>query len=528
MAVNSKHPLYSENLEAWIKCQDCYDGEDAVKSKGELYLPLTGGMIEDGGRNPNTPGWNAYQAYKARAVFHEFFTEAVETFMGMMWNKPPVIELPKALEPMRDRATVSGETLEQLLRRINEQQLVKGRLGLMADFPAKPTTDQVTPYLAVYDTEHIINWDDTERDKIGFDRLNLVVLDETAEERQTDFQWKRVEKYRVLSLGKPGEEQVEGVERTYWAGLMMSSSYDATAMLEPSYKGRKLNELPFVMINAKDIVARPDDPPLLGLANLSLAIYRGEADYRQALFMQGQDTLVVVGGDKDAVYRIGAGATINLKAIPGAKAEFIGCNSDGLPEMRSALENDRNLAAQKAGKLADMKSAQRQSGEALKTRLGAQTATLNQVALAGAAGLEAILKTCARWVGANEDEVKVVPNLEFDTIMMTAQELVQMVSAKTMGAPISTETIHDNMVARGMTKKTYEEEMEAINEEEPLVMGGPGAITDPDDPDYNKNKDPNYDPEKDPESSRFKDPDEDLARQKELIKAKQPPKKAKK
>lgn len=519
MAISSKHPLFSKYLEDWVLCADCYAGERAVKDKGMSYLPATSGMLADGARTVNSEGWNAYQAYKTRAVFHEFFAEAVETFMGMMWNKPPVIELPKALEPMRDKATVQGESLEQLLRRINEQQLVRGRLGLLADFPEKPTTEQITPYLALYEAEAIINWDDGIREEIGYDRLNLVVLDETNEERNEDFGWQRVEKYRVLTLGKIADRNEEG-EHTYMAGITQGTSYDESAMIEPSYKGKKLNKLPFSFINSKDIVTQPDDPPLLGLANLSMAIYRGEADYRQTLFMQGQDTLVVIGGDKDARYRVGAGTSINVKQ--GGDAKYIGVDSKGLTEMREALENDKQLAQQKAGKLADMKSGQRQSGEALKTRLGAQTATLNQIALAGAAGLEAVLKVAAEWVGANPDEVKVIPNLEFDTLLMTAQELVQMVSAKNMGAPISIETIHDNMVARGLTKKTYDEEMEAINEEEPLMAGGPGTLTDPDDPNYDPNKDPNYDPEKDPNSSRFKDPED---AHKKALELKEPSKK---
>ncbi|MBD4208505.1 hypothetical protein GUH47_21445, partial [Xanthomonas citri pv. citri] len=50
--------------------------------------------------------------------------------------------------------------------------------------------------------------------------------------------------------------------------------------IEPTIRGKTLNRIPFVFINSKDIVARPDDPPLLGLVNLALAIYRGDADYR--------------------------------------------------------------------------------------------------------------------------------------------------------------------------------------------------------------------------------------------------------
>jgi len=520
MSLSSKHPAFDRYLEDWLLCEHSYAGERVVKDMGMIYLPATSGMIQDGARTVNSPGWHAYQAYKTRAIFHEFFAEAVETYMGMMWHKPPVIELPEALEPMRARATANGETLEQLLRRVNERQLVTGRCGLFADFPAKPTTAQVTPYLALYETRHIINWDLTGRDELGTERLTLVVLDETEEQRTAEFSWERKEKYRVLALGDiTPTDDVEPV-LAYKAGLMTSTTYVPASMIEPTYRGKKLEEIPFVFINSKDNLDRPDDPPLTGLANLCMAIYRGEADYRQALFMQGQDTLVVIGGAKDTTYRIGAGSVINL--TKDADAKFIGCNSEGLPEMREALENDKQLASQKAGKLADMKSAQRSSGDALKTRLGAQTATLNQIALAGAAGLESLLKICARWVGANPDEVKVTPNLEFETVPMTGTDLSQLISAKTMGAPLSMETIHAQMVARNLTKKTLEEELEAIENEEPLIPGGPGTVTDPDDPDYDKNKDPNYNPEADPDSSRFKDPDEEADRQIKIKTAKPP------
>lgn len=503
--ITDKHPLYGRFLEDWQLCADCYAGERAVKDRGLTYLPATSSMVRDGVRTPRSVGWEAYQAYKTRAVFHEFYPEAVETLMGMMWNKPPVIELPKALEPIREKATVQGETLEQLLRRINEQQLTIGRLGLFADFPAKPQLGQVTPYIALYDALAIINWDDGVREHLGYDRLNLVVLDETTDERNTTFGWERVEKFRVLTLGDFKDPDAPPV---YRVGVMGGSTYDEARMLSPAARGRVLEELPFVFINSKDIVARPDDPPLLGLANLCMAIYRGEADYRQSLFLQGQDTLVVIDSGKENDFKLGSSAVIRLRQ--GGDAKFIGVSSDGLKEQREALENDKQLAAQKAGKLADMKSGQRQSGDALKTRLGAQTATLNQIALAGAAGLERLLKVCARWIGADENEVKVSPNLEFDTVAMTGRDLLDLMTSKNSGAPISMETVHAQMVARGMTKKTFEEEMDAINEEAPIVSGGPGTVVDPDDPNYDPNKDPNYNPEKDPNSSRFKKPDDEL------------------
>lgn len=509
MSLTTKHPLFTAFMDDWELCHDSYRGERAVKDQGRKYLPATAGMVADGVTVVGSAGYEAYQAYKTRAVFHEFMSDAVETLLGMMWNKPPTIELPAALEPLREKATQTGEGLEQLLRRINEHQLVTGRLGLLADLPVKvPTGEQPIPYFVLYDAKRIINWDDGKRED-GKDSLNLVVLDETEEERQTDFSWKNVEKYRVLVLGDILSNEPKGAA-VYRAGQIRGTTFVDSALVEPVIRGQTLDQIPFVFINTKDIVSKPDDPPLVGLARLCMAIYRGEADYRQALFMQGQDTLVVIGGEDDKTYRVGAGSSIILKQ--GSDAKFIGVESSGLEEMRSALENDKTLAQQKAGNLVDTRSKAKESGEAMRTRLGAQTATLNQIARTGAYALEQLLRTVAEWVGANPDEVSVEPNLEFETVPMTGKDLVELVSAKNMGAPLSTETIHQNMLARGLTKKTLEEELDAIAEEEPLVSGGPGTVTDPDDEFYDKNKDPNYDPEKDPESSRYRDPDEEAER----------------
>lgn len=475
MAMNDKHPLYSEFSLDWQTMRDTYRGERVVKEKAQLYLPATMGMHADG-MNPNAPGYNAYQAYKMRAVFHDFVAEAVEAAIGMMHQKPPTIELPDALEPMRQKATINGEPLEHLLRRINEQQLVTGRLGLLLDFPTNPTTEQTTPYIATYMAEHILNWDDGATEELSvMPTLNLVVLDESNWQRENSFTWKFKNKYRVLTLGSLAANEMAGV---YGVGVYeeTSSNFSEELQKAPSVRGKTLDKIPFVFVNTKDIVARPDDPPLLGLAKLSLAIYRGEADYRQNLFMQGQDTMVIIGGGDDDDIRVGADAILRLPISGDAK--YVGVSSQGLAEQRQSLENDKMAAANKAGELIDTRSKQKESGDALGIRVAAQTATLNQIALTGAMGLEKLLRIAAKWVGADPDKVKVTPNLDFVNDEMNSKTLVELMTAKRMGAPLSLQSIHNNMQEKGLTQLTLEEELALIMDEDPLA-GGTDAGGDP-------------------------------------------------
>jgi hypothetical protein len=208
-------------------------------------------------------------------------------------------------------------------------------------------------------------------------------------------------------------------------------------------------------------------------------VYQGEADYRQALFLQGQDTLVVIGAIRSEAgedeTRVGAGAKIEVDM--GGDAKYIGVSATGLPELRQALENDYQRAEARTGQLVNTMSSNQESGAALQTRLGAQTATLNQIAMSGAAGLERLLKVAARWLGLDDSKVKVTPNLEFADVDMSGKDLVDLQTAKTLGAPISSETIHDIMATRGLTKLTYQEEQGKIDSEAPIIgsLSGGGA-----------------------------------------------------
>lgn len=483
--IKSFHPLYVEFSEDWITMRDVYRGERIVKQNGVKYLPPTPGMILDGMNKVTEIGYQNYEAYKVRALFPDYTKEGVEALVGMMHTKEAVFELPPALEPLRERATLEHESLLDLLRRINTEQLITGRLGLLADIPEKPAPGQSPlPYVATYVAESIINWDDSlEAD--DHMALNMVVLNESGFQREDTFSWQQLEKYRVLMMGEPVENESSGVysmgvftDRVGGANL----TFNAEGMMAPMYLGKTLDRIPFVIINTKDIVASPDDPPLLGLAKLCMAIYRGEADYRQNLFMQGQDTLVVIGGTRnpdgaegeDDAIRTGAGSRIDVDM--GGDAKYVGVQSAGLAEQRACLENDRKLAESKAGKLAQ-KTGDSESGEALQTRVAAMTASLTQIAKTGAKGLENLLRTIAEWVGADPKAVKVTPNMDFGDFEVMAKDFVDLMSARQLGLPLSRESLHAMLVERGLTKKTFEQEVETIQEED-ATLPSPGSLQD--------------------------------------------------
>jgi hypothetical protein len=488
MAIDTTHPLYAEFSEDWTTMRDLAGGERVVKSRRDTYLPATPSMIIDGfNKGERYVGEQVYQGYLKRAQFPEYVKDGIDTLLGMLNFKPSTFELPERMKPLLDSCTLNGESLHDLLRRIHAEQLTTGRLGLLADLPAADSPVGITqpdatkkfvlPYLAVYNAESLVNWDDS-GSHLKYSALNLVVLNESALKREADFTWKMFKRYRVLQLGALAPNEPEGTS-IYSQGVFDENTgltYNPNAMSAPTFLGKPLNEIPFVIINTRDLVGYPDQPPLIGLAKLVLAIYRGEADYRQGLFMTGQDTLVVIGamgskekipGQEDAT-RTGAGASINVDL--GGDAKYIGVNSNGLSEQRQCLEADHKRASHKAGQLLVAgKSGDQESGEALKTRLGAQTASLTQIALTAAKGLESLLKTVAVWVGADPAAVKVIPNMDFGDSGLMPADFTDLTAAREAGAPISKASMHQLLKERRFTSMTFEEEVAQIQKEKTLL-----------------------------------------------------------
>lgn len=480
------HPLYDKHYPDWRMLEDCFEGERKVKEQGVIYLPPTPGQVLDGMSTPgkvgscklDAPGVVSYNNYKARAVFPDFFTEGVKTLVGILNEKPAKVTVPERMKPLLAKITKDGEGVNTLLRQIHFECLTTGRGGLLVDLPKQASTEP-KPYIALYKALEILNWDEGAMNE-GEDRLNLVVLDESGDKRQQDLTWCYQYQYRVLSLG-PVAPDASLVGATYRQYVLEGQDTlpDDSKAVEPRVYDKPLDHIPFTFFGPVDLNAKPDQSPLLGLGNLCMHIYRSEADYRYTLFMQGQDTLVVVGGlvqtnqelpagGAEPALRVGADARIDVQLNGDAK--YIGVSSKGLPEMRQALNSDKELAAVRTGQLLAPGKMSMESGEALKTRVAAQTSTLSSVAIASASALSRALKDMALWLGEDPEAIVVEPNLDFSNYQIATQDLVQLITAKRLGYPLSMETLHHVAKERGVTNMTFDREVVQIRKDPPALV----------------------------------------------------------
>ena len=271
------NPQYSFAVEDWNLCDDCFAGEREIKRRGEIYLPRTEGQMAD----PKY-GSKRYEAYKYRANYFNYFASTIHAILGILHREPPKrIELPLRLHSMKQEFSAAGDSLEEMLHLVNFYQLLHGRCGMLLDSPFWDDSPNAVPVCALYPAHRILDWDQ------NGNMLSFVLLDESGEQFDPVKKCREfLPRLRLCALDQNGEYFSILLTPQEYAAFDFSSEIPERAY--PMIRGKRLGKIPFVFTNISDTTSMIQSPPLLPLANLCLAIYRSEADYRHGLYMQAQ------------------------------------------------------------------------------------------------------------------------------------------------------------------------------------------------------------------------------------------------
>ncbi len=145
MPVDSKHRQYQANWVKWRRVRDVVAGEDAVKARGESYLPRLEGQDF---------GADGYHAYRDRAEFHEAAGRTLDGLTGAIFRKEPMITVPAGFADRLDRVTPGGLDFVTFAKLVVREVIAVGRYGVLVDTPGAGGE----PFLAGYTAESIINW----------------------------------------------------------------------------------------------------------------------------------------------------------------------------------------------------------------------------------------------------------------------------------------------------------------------------------------------------------------------------------
>lgn len=461
---------YRYFLDDWKRLLDTIEGgEREVKERGTEYLPKTSGQKQN-----NQAGEKVYQAYKDRSVFYGYSKDTLIAMLGVMHSKPAKIEIPPAISELNKEAeNPEGWRvgLNQMLKEINRNQLTYGRYGILVDMPDEATPSQMAiPKLLKYEAFFILDWGTRElpNGDIILDRLVLAEV-KNDEMRRINYDEPKII-LRLLALDANQnyysvivDEEDDRLAVESLANIDLDEP-DEDAIY-PIANGDFLNFIPFVFCNVTDLRPDIEKSPLLQLANMDISIYRGDADWAQAYFLQGQATPVVSGVSNEVdELLLGAGGFLKLTEAD-AKAYYMEVNGDGLEEMRERQQLLQKFATSIGVSLVDQ--AQPESGVALETRVGIKSAPLSVVADTGAKALTQALRYANYWKTGDfgVDSIIVEPNKDFSASTKTAKELLDLWSAKMSGAPISTQDVHRWARDNNFSTKSFEETLADMGEE---------------------------------------------------------------
>lgn len=463
LGVGHKRKEYADIIKDYQLIDDCIKGQRRIKLRGVAYLPTPDPL------DLSEENAQRYEDLKTRALFYNVVQSTLNGYVGEVFARDPVAELPPALDVLSEDASGGGLTLLQLAKRATRYTLSKGRAGILADFPQTDSgltaaeLADVKPVITIYDAANIINWRVDSDMSDG--KLAMVVLSEQYDDSRDEFIVESKQQFRVLRL-------TDGVytSQTYRDGSAVSDPVTPT-----DKSGNSFDAIPFTFIGSENNDAEIDHPPLLSLANVNIAHYRNSASYEEGVYMLGQPTLVLAGLTKEWVEKVLKGSV----RIGSRGAVLLGENSSAeILQMEAngaafeAMEHKERQMVALGGKLAEQKQVQRTATEAGNDN-ASETSVLSSVVKNVTAALEFALTKAAMFT-VGDVQVSYKLNTEFSISRMSAQERQQLVAEWQTGG-VSFSEMRAALRKSGVATLDDDEAKEEIDAEDFRNEGEPAS-----------------------------------------------------
>ena len=131
--VNKRHKDYDRFARKWKRVRDVVSGQDEIHAAGVNYLPM---LVDE---DPNE-----YLKRVARTPFYNASWRTMAAFVGMMFRKPPTLEVPKELEKLLEDVTMSGVSFDNFAQETVLEDITTSRLGVLVDHPQRARNEDGT------------------------------------------------------------------------------------------------------------------------------------------------------------------------------------------------------------------------------------------------------------------------------------------------------------------------------------------------------------------------------------------------
>src|SRR6476661_6240491 len=397
--VKTRHKSYDDFALMWRRVRDVVSGEDAVHKGATLYLPM---LAEEDA--------NEYLKRVARTPFYNASWRTMAAFVGMMFRKPPAIDVPDKVKPLLEDVTMSGVSFYNFAQDVTLEDISISRVGVLVDYPqgsaqnadgadiitvAQAEAAGLRPSMVMYKAEAIINW------RFEFINNKHVLTQVRLWEQQLDikneFEEETVNVIRVLDLNN-GKYRV----RRFKEDDETQIGWD----IYPTMNNMPLDFIPFYFIGPDGSNSDLSEPVLIDLVNTNIKHYQVSADYEHGCHFTGLPTPIVTGMppefDKDGnpvKPKLYIGSTTAWILPQGADGKYMEFTGQGLTALKENLDRkEAQMAALGARMLTPEKSGV-EATETVAMRHSGENSILSAIALAVSDGLTKALKTFVEWAG---------------------------------------------------------------------------------------------------------------------------------
>lgn len=453
-SIALRDPAIADFTAEWLTNRAMIAGARAVRAgSGEAFLP----------RFPSVDPAQ-HKAIVERTPFFPGASRTHEGLMGLLFRKPPTVEVPAASADILDTITIEGDSILDLCEDVADEILAINFGVLLTDYPkaagpmsVKEAIDKgFRPLILVYPGESVLGIESgTVNNRKRPVRIRLQDDEETI---------------RELVL-------IDGVYTVnIWRDL--SGTWTITETIVPRRgNGEPLDEIPATVINTGRKF-KPYTAPLFDVCDLNKSHFQASANLATCDYWMSNPTPWTTGTKPSPTISIAPG-TIWQFEEDGARVGMLEYTGSQAGQLESRTATIRDYMAAAGARILAPEKAAVEAASALEIRNAAETATLDGVARIVERKINDQLAWVAWWLGLDEDAIKVTMSTDFVSSKLTPEERKQIVAEWQAGL-YSHATAIELLTAGNALPETYdlEADRDAMAQE---VADRPTAETFPDD-----------------------------------------------
>lgn len=448
--VSTQHPEYSASVKRWKLIRSIIDND------AQCYI-----------RTPDEDDIPRSKQYKEDAVLTNFTKLTRDGLTGLVFRKPPVINLPASMQYLLEDATGSGINIYQFSQHSVSETISLGRYGFLNDY----NNDAGKSFIKPYAPESIINWKTRLVNGVVQPWL-ITLLEEIVEEDPDDpFCQTVVKQYRVLRLDD---------NDIYYQELYNVDEELTDTIVVLNKNGDYLNYIPFVFTGSANNDWVIDLQSLYDMAIINLAHYRCSADLLESSWICGQPTYHLdVGETSEEEFKANNKSMVvgsrKMVITKGGRLDIIQASPNQL--VAAIMKDLIEQAAAIGAKLIEGAQGTRETAEGARIRYGSQNSALYILSKNVQWAIEQCLRIQCEFMDANPDSIKFVLNDEFFEPTADPNLIAQQIMLLDRGV-IGQEDVRDYGRRTGWIDplKSDEEIDKDVEQNNPLMGAEPNVI----------------------------------------------------